>query len=578
MPYELVDGNCVKKQSGETIKCHKTHEEAVNHLQALEANVKNSDVVEMSMRISKASYNKSEKTPMKWTAIDSDIDEDLYQESMSIELYKDFVSRIENNTPVPEQFKSVICENDWCGGTPYISIAHYKAGEDLRNVPGSVESVFIDGTRLKSKGTLNDTPMGRKVFDALREDLYMEKSGNKEHLPVRISIGFLDLEHKHIPSSVGQEFTFVRTDVGQICPLCAQGIGGKIYTKGQLVHLAMTRVPVNPRTSMNVEKSMDIKTKKDDAKSILGELADELDERSLTKEDVLVVRSEDGTEPTPAPSELKPCYDENTGGWNQECLNAVMEKYMPEIRNSIGVPVKSTTMPKPLLDAVIATLYKSNGYDVPVVEDAMPNVNVKQDGEVEKATLGGESVPHIPFKHTQDGVTITGDGNNTIPAPVKAKAEDEPEAVDNKKEEKVEMSAVDKAFALLKSQVEAGKSGAVNVEGINKAFAELGTAVEKEFAPTPTAPVTGDVETLMKSFAEMLDKAITPLRVEVATLKAQKNDTVSSGQVVKSKALTIGGYPTPENLIQRSVQTNQPVRQLSQIERIARKSTGVLHE
>lgn len=38
MPYQL-SGNCVKKTSGETVKCHKTGAEAVAHLRALYANV-----------------------------------------------------------------------------------------------------------------------------------------------------------------------------------------------------------------------------------------------------------------------------------------------------------------------------------------------------------------------------------------------------------------------------------------------------------------------------------------------------------------------------------------------------------
>ena len=173
----------------------------------------NDSLVEMSMRITKASYNKSEKTPMRWAAIDSDIDEDLYQERMSLELYQDFERRIKDNEPVPADFQEAVCEVDWCGGMPYLSIAHYKSGSGKVNVPGEVESVFIDGTRLKSRGTLHDSPMGRKVFDALREDLYMEKSGNGDHLPVRISIGFLDLEHKH--RLEGQhEVTFVRDEYG----------------------------------------------------------------------------------------------------------------------------------------------------------------------------------------------------------------------------------------------------------------------------------------------------------------------------------------------------------------------------
>lgn len=46
MPYKL-SGNCVKKTSGETVKCHKTRTEAVSHLRALYANVE--DAKESSM-------------------------------------------------------------------------------------------------------------------------------------------------------------------------------------------------------------------------------------------------------------------------------------------------------------------------------------------------------------------------------------------------------------------------------------------------------------------------------------------------------------------------------------------------
>src|SRR5574339_626953 len=122
MPYKL-DGNCVKKEDGETVKCHETHDEAVDHLRALQANVKDSSIVEMSLRITKASYNKSEDNPRRWAAVDSDTDEDLYKEKMSLELYQDFTRRIKDNIPVPEQFKSIICEDSWCGGMPYLSIA-----------------------------------------------------------------------------------------------------------------------------------------------------------------------------------------------------------------------------------------------------------------------------------------------------------------------------------------------------------------------------------------------------------------------------------------------------------------------
>lgn len=566
MPYKL-DGNCVKKQDGESVPggCHKNHEEAVSHLRALEANVKDSSIVEFSMRITKAAYNKSESAPMKWVAIDSDTDSDLYQEKMSIELYRDFVSRIENKTPVPEAFREAICESGWCGEMPYLSIAHYKAGTGLRNVPGTVESVFIDGNRLKSKGTLSDTPMGRKVWDALREDLYMQKS-DTSHLPVRISIGFLDLQHKHLADQGGQEFVFDRTAAGQICPMCAQGIGNKVYTKGQLVHLAMTRVPANPRTEMSVEKSMDeITTKKQDAESIIGELAEGLEEKSIAN-DVLVVRSEDGSMPRPDPNELTPCYDPNTNGWNQDCINSVMDKYMANWRDTISTPVKSTTeMTKSLLDALsksVETLYKSNGLEGPITAEATMD-------KVEKMSLGGTNVPEKPFSFTQDGVTVTGDGNNNIPNPLKAETKDEPEAEDNKKEEAMEKSALDNAFETLKSLVEKRAT----VDEINQAFAGLGTEVEKAYVPEQK-PV--DMNNLAEVIKSAVEAAVTPLRVEIATLKsAQAGTPAQAGNVVKSKALSLNNTGMkPNDLIQRAVP--QPTRKLSQIEQIARKSTGVL--
>jgi hypothetical protein len=355
MPYEIVNEGgkyCVKKKSGETLHCYDDEGKAKDYLSALYANVKDSEIQQFSMRIFKAAYNKADATPMKWSAIDSDIDDDLYKEKMSLELFKDFTERIENKTPVPEAFKSIICEDTWCGGMPYVSIAHYKSGSDAKNVPGTVESIYVDGTRLKSKGTLFDNDLGRAVWDSLREDLYMQKSGADDHDPVRISIGFLDLQHKHLAPQGGQEYTFTRTGIGQLCPLCEQNIGGKIYMKGQLVHLALTRVPVNPRTEMIAEKSMgdNIVTKKDDARSIIKELADELDEKSLA-DGTLVVRADTeasmetnkGSVPVDDYNKLcEECYDPNDGSFDQDCVNKVLVANMVELRKTFQT-VKSLT-------------------------------------------------------------------------------------------------------------------------------------------------------------------------------------------------------------------------------------------
>lgn len=546
MPY-TVEGNCVKKKNadgsaGETVPggCHETHEQALEHLRALEANV-NDSLVEMSMRITKASYNKSEKTPMKWAAIDSDTDEDLYQERMSLELYQDFERRIKENIPVPEEFKDAICEADWCGGMPYLSIAHYKSGTGKTNVPGDVESVFIDGTRLKSRGTLHDNPLGRKVFDALREDLYMEKSGNGEHLPVRISIGFLDLEHKH--RLEGQhEVTFVRDEYGKICPLCVQGVGGKIYTKGHLVHLALTRVPANPRTQMSVERSMDeITSKRQDAESIVGELADGLEEKSISS-DVLVVRSEEeqksevGSAPkeVESPLGIEGCYDPNTNSYDQGCVDTVLDKQ---------VGTRDPNAVKSFYDAVQRSLSKIY---TPTEED----MATKKKSQAEELPVADKTIEEPVNKSEM----------------MMEEKEDEKEEDDEKE---VEKSALDQTFESLKSALTAGKS----VKEVQEMFNALGKEVEKSYkAPAPT---TADIAEIVKS---AIAEAVQPLAVELATLKAQVKGGQASVErgVVASKALTLGGV-TPEQLLHKS---NPAVanKKLTQIEKLAYKSTGALKE
>lgn len=70
MPYHL-DGNCVKKEDGSTVPggCHDTHAEAVNHLQALEANV--SDAKSVRSLPGKMSIVKTADGRYRWTSISS---------------------------------------------------------------------------------------------------------------------------------------------------------------------------------------------------------------------------------------------------------------------------------------------------------------------------------------------------------------------------------------------------------------------------------------------------------------------------------------------------------------------------
>lgn len=256
---------------------------------------KKSAVVEMPMYITKAT---TDGKTMRWAATNSDTQKDSYEERMSYELYKSFIQKIKDNVPVPEAFREEICSEYWQGGMPYVSVSHYS---DLNGdgVPGKPLQIYIDGNqdtyRLKAKGILYNTPLGHSVYRSLKQDKF--KNPDEK---IRISIGFLDLSHRH-----GDGNLFVRDSLFSVCPDCLEGVGDKVYVDGYLIHLALTRVPVNKRTDITVleEKSMATKakkkiTRKEDAESIVGkELAEEMDAKQrVSKSDAIVEMSENETE------------------------------------------------------------------------------------------------------------------------------------------------------------------------------------------------------------------------------------------------------------------------------------------
>ena len=242
---------------------------------------------------------------MKWSAVNSDTDWDLYGERMSLGLYHKMLSYIKNNVPPPEEFRSMVTSDFWKGGMPYLSIAHYS---DLNGkaVPGQPSVLYVDGNQLKAKGILFDTPLGRAVWKSLKADEIKTKSSTDEDR-IRISIAFLDLAHKH--GEDGQ--VFHRKSLSDVCPECRKREGNKIYVDGYLVHLALTRVPVNPRSLMEVEKSMakgKIQTRKEDALSIVGDesLVEEIAKSALeAKSDILVEMSDTESIETPVEEKAK---------------------------------------------------------------------------------------------------------------------------------------------------------------------------------------------------------------------------------------------------------------------------------
>jgi hypothetical protein len=176
-----------------------------------------------------------------------------------------------------------------------MSISHYP-DYNGKGVPGIVRSVYVDGNYLKAKGVFNDTPLGAACWKAINEDL---KDNEKED-KIRISIGFLDYAHTHKDSG----YVFERKSLSDICPECFMSMftgenSAKEYTKGQLVHLALTRIPANERTGIYPDmEERSMATRKEDAESIVGEeLAEELEaQETAIPEEVqkaMVVKSED---------------------------------------------------------------------------------------------------------------------------------------------------------------------------------------------------------------------------------------------------------------------------------------------
>lgn len=336
---------------------------------------KSANLEEFSLRIEKAIYDKATHE-MRWKAVASDTDEDKGGDNMTLELFSDFIGRIQTNELVPEHFRS----DFWSGGMPYVSISHYP-DYNGKGVPGTTDAVYVDGTKFKSKGKFFDNSLGKACFNALCDDLYGEnKDGDNK---VRISIAFLDYAHEHKSNG----YNFIRESIEDICPECLKelitGKGeGKIFKKGHLIHLALTRVPMNERTNMEVEKSMT--TRKEDAASIIGdELAEELEEQAelvVGKSEALVIKAEEELTPEPVVEEMEHEDEEDDEEEEKPKKKVPMKAEVVEPKAELSEIVK----------AVVAELGKK---EVPAdqhpLDIAFSEFKSAFD-EVQKSTLAGD--------------------------------------------------------------------------------------------------------------------------------------------------------------------------------------------
>lgn len=490
---------------------------------------------ELSLYISKAS---SSDGKMRWTATSSDTDWDLYGERMSIPLFQKMISNINLKSPPPEQFKSFVVSDYWQGGMPYLSIAHYSDGNG-KAVPGEVHELFIDGKKLKAKGILYDTPLGNNVWKSLKED---ENKPLNDDNRIRISIGFLDLRHSH------DNVEFFRKSLSDACPQCLRGFGQKTYLDGYLVHLALTRVPVNTRTIMEVEKSMAKKsvTKRGDALSIVQDeaLVEEIvqadalaaksdvlvefsDSEEAPVEEVVAVEKSDG-EPTmympyggaTSLAQAKEYENAQEESWRVSKLYYAFTDVAGNIMCSEYVTDKAAALGT-LTDEFKSMLVSKSVYEEMVDGGLAPIPFTREDGNSIMKSLLEELASVKAF--SVDNSKLVEDV-----AELKSLLVSKPSEVTEKSALDV---SVDNLYNVVKSMVASPASFEERLQTIQPVLEELGESIRvtvrsvDESAPPPARP---DVNDAVLEAVQALSHKIEGMGVEISTLKAQSAPIVNN--------------------------------------------------
>lgn len=241
-----------------------SHEAAVKRERQIQA-LKSQAMVELT--IVRASIGK-DGVP-RWLATASHTSPDKAGDRTSKTLFLDWIERVE---------KGIV--TDWLPAAPrvpFLGLSHYP---DLGGYgeAGPAEKMFVDGDYFKAGGPFiidDESPLGKALFDAIKAERETIQRGEEPDDPIRISAAWWDLQHAH------GDLIFNRKSLDDRCPMCKNGMGNRMFLKGQLDHFAATRVPMQPRTSLELESKMAKKTRKDDAESIVGEvLADDIDSKA----------------------------------------------------------------------------------------------------------------------------------------------------------------------------------------------------------------------------------------------------------------------------------------------------------
>jgi hypothetical protein len=106
----------------------------------------------------------------RWYSTASGTKRDLYNEKMSVPLFKDFIRRIEAGEKAPEPFAS----RAWQGGLPYLGVAHYLDMEG-EAIVGTTDRVWVDADIFKARGTFGQGPLADAAFKAIQEDIRLNR-------------------------------------------------------------------------------------------------------------------------------------------------------------------------------------------------------------------------------------------------------------------------------------------------------------------------------------------------------------------------------------------------------------------
>ena len=511
---------------------------------------KNSDVIsEFSMYFTKATQNK------KWSMTASDTLLDLRDEAMSLELYKSFIDNIDTDRPVPKPFDALVTDSYWNGGTPYLSIAHYSDLEG-EGIPGEVEVVYVDGNQLKAKGKFNETPLGLAAWNSVVED-----KSKAEDERVRVSIAFIDLKHRH------GNMVFERKSFEDMCPMCVEGAKNKVYLKGYLVHLAMTRKPVNPRSEVEVELSMGTITRKDDAASIVGEeLATELSEKqkAMVGLSAVLVERADGDEPVEEVAQEEPKVNEevvepvaDTVSTDEPVVEPV-ETPVPEpevtpvVSESMGemASISGPTSLKEMMDA------KAAREEVYMIQDAWHMTE-----EVIYNILSSEAI-----KDKKKAITsVLGEFKSAMATK---------SLVDMFAEKSASGSPIDTRYAelslVIKSTLEQNVTADEKLMAIQPALNELAATIQEEVRKPVAVEPNAETVSASVGVEEVVNKAIQPILEQMAMLMDMANK--------QAAVPTERRVPQPRAISPLSVKSlvaTQKPRERTPIERIADQSVGL---